>query len=78
MWVNLGFKLSFFKILILICLIFSGTYFIYSKLIEFYNPLNNELKADIISSSKNNNEKSESSAETFLRNNRESFLRNKL
>ena len=78
MWVNLGFRLGFFKILILICLIFSGAYFVYSKLIEFDNPFNNELKADIISSSKNNNEKSESSAETFLRNNRESFLRNKL
>lgn len=75
MRVNLGFKLGFFTFLILIGLVFSGTYFIYTKFTGINNPLKTESATEIVSSSKSNADKSESSADAFLRNNRESFFK---
>ena len=77
MLVNLGFRLGFLTFLILIILVFSGAYFLYDKFTEGNSSLNIESKSEIVSNSKNNNDKSESTAESFLRNNRENFLKNK-
>jgi hypothetical protein len=56
-------------------LVFTGAYFIYTKLIEVNNPLNIETKAENIYSSKGNNAKSESTAESFFRDDRERFFK---
>lgn len=75
MRVILGFKLGFFTLLILIGLVFSGTYFVYTKFTGINNPLKTESTAEIVSSSKSNADKSESSSEAFFRDNRERFFK---
>jgi hypothetical protein len=45
------------------------------KIHGVYNPLKTESTAEIVSSSKSNADKSESSSEAFFRDNRESFFK---
>jgi uncharacterized protein (UPF0333 family) len=75
MWVNLGFRLGFLTFLVLMILVSSGTYFLYTKFTEGNIPLKIESASGLVSNSKSNAEKNESTADSFLRDEKEKFFK---